>query len=511
MTTAADLIIINAEVHTLDPAGDTVDDGVAVRDGRVVEVASTYELEFLESVETTVLDAGGRVVLPGFIDAHTHMTSVGRYAVHADLRTVESPAAAVEALADHAAASTGWVEGYGFDESTWTESRYLTREDLDQVSEDRPVLAVREDGHTAAVNSVALDRLAGELPSADVKRAGGDPTGVLVEDAVTTARAAVSPDEAETESLLRAAQHIAHERGVTGVHDMVRRSHAPGVYRSLALEDALRLRVRLNYWWDHIDAVSETGLTTNHGSDWVETGAIKTFSDGSFGGRTAKISGSYADGEGSGQWVVDPEELMDRVERVTEAGFQVTIHAIGDEAVAAAVEAIDAHGDAGDRHRIEHVELADDATVDRFRDAGIVASMQPNFLKWAREDGLYESRLGADRTADTNRFEAMAAAGVPLALGSDCMPLDPLFGIDQVVNAPHPGQRLSVTDALRGYTHGAAYAGFDEDRLGVIAPGYHADFVVLEESPWERSASIDGVEVAATIVDGEVVYGDVDP
>jgi len=507
MTSAADLILENAEVHTLAPGGDRTAEAVAVRDGRVVRVGPAYEVGFLEDTETTVVDVGGRVVLPGFVDAHTHLASVGRYRVHADLRDVDGPEAAIAALAAHADDVDGWVQGYGFDESTWTESRYLTRADLDRVSEDRPVLAVREDGHTAAVNSVALDRLEDELPTGDVQTEGGAPTGVLVEDAVSVARAAVAPDRAETRALIEAAQSVAHERGVTAVHDMVRQSHAPGVYRALAVADALRLRVRLNYWWDHIDAVTEVGLAPDHGSEWVQTGAIKTFTDGSFGGRTARISTPYADGDGTGQWVVDPATLEDRVERATDAGFQVTIHAIGDAAVAAALDAIAAHGDPGDRHRIEHAELADDATIERFVEHGVVASMQPNFLKWARPDGLYETRLGADRAARTNRFRAMRDADVTLALSSDCMPLDPLFGVAQVVDAPHPGQRLSVTEALRGYTHGAATAGFDEDRMGTVERGKLGDLVVLEASPWEVEAIAD-IGVAATIVGGEVVYGD---
>ncbi|MFB6104050.1 MAG: amidohydrolase [Halobacteriaceae archaeon] len=507
MTRAADLILENAEVHTLAPQGDRTAEAVAVRDGRVVRVGSRYEVGFLESVETTVMDVGGRVVLPGFVDAHTHLSSVGRYRVHADLRTVDSPAEAVRVLEAHAEETTGWVQGYGFDESTWTTQRYLTRADLDAVSEDRPVLALREDGHTATVNSVALDRLEADLPDEDVKTAGGEPTGVLVEDAVSVAREAVAPDRAETRELVAAAQAVAHERGVTAVHDMVRQSHAPQVYRSMAVADALRLRVRVNYWWDHIDAVTEVGLHPDHGSPWVQTGAIKTFTDGSFGGRTAKVSTPYADGDGTGQWVVDPASLEDRVARVTDAGFQVAIHAIGDEAVAAALDAIAAHGTPEDRHRIEHAELADDAAIDRFVEHGVVASMQPNFLKWGRADGLYETRLGADRAARTNRFGAMADAGVTVALGSDCMPMDPLFGIDQVVTAPHRAQRLNVTEALRGYTHGAAAAGFDEDRMGSVEPGKFGDLVVLEDSPWAVDAIAD-IDVVATIVGGEVVYDD---
>ena len=148
--------------------------------------------------------------------------------------------------------------------------------------------------------------------------------------------------------------------------------------------------------------------------------------------------------------------------------------------------------------------LADDEAIRRFAESGVVASVQPNFLKWAGEGGLYDSRLG-DRRTETNRYAAFAEAGVPLAFGSDCMPLDPLLGVHHAVNAPEAEQRLGVTEALRAYTAGAAYAGFDEDRLGTIEAGKAADLTVLAESPWEAD-SIRDIDVSATVVAGDVVY-----
>ncbi len=517
MTEAADRIFTNAEVHTLaDP--DETHEAVAVRDGEIVSVDSAYEIAFLEGVETDVVDLDGRVLLPGFTDAHTHMEAVGRYEVYADLRPADGVEDCVELLAESTnsddSSTDDWILGYGYDESTWSgEQRYLTSDDLDAVSEDRPVAAVREDGHLASLNSVALDRLVGEMASENVRREGGEPTGVVVEDAVGVVRAAVAPDRAATRDLLTAARDRAHALGVTGVHDMVRRSHKPRVYRELDREGALDLRVRLNYWSDHVDALVETGLTTNHGSEFVRVGAIKSFTDGSFGGRTAKLTEPYADAdEGSdhrtGQWVVAPDELRDLVERADGEGFQLTVHAIGDAAVGetldAFVEGTDDPGAA--RHRVEHAELLDAGHVEQFADSGVVASVQPNFLKWAREGGLYAARLGDERRARTNRFRDLLEADVHLAFGSDCMPLDPLFGVHQTVNAPEPSQRLSVTEALRAYTRGAAYAGFDEDRLGTVEAGKKADLVALERSPWEHSGAIEDIDVALTVVDGEVVY-----
>ncbi len=512
MTDAADLVVVNAEVHTLADPDETYE-AVAVRDGDVVRVDSTYEVEFLVGAETTVIDAGGKVLLPGFVDAHTHMETLGQYLVHADLTAATSPAEAVETLAERAAATDDaddeWVLGFGYDESDWTDERYLTREDLDRVSEERPVVAMRVDMHTASLNAVALDRLADRLPEEDVRTDDdGRPTGVVVEAATDPVWDAIDPDVAGTRELLTAARDRAHELGITGVHDMIRNSHAPRVYRELDAAGELDLRVRMNYWSDHLDAVMEAGLRTNHGSEMVRTGAIKSFTDGSIGGRTAKLSEPYADGEGTGQWVVDPEDLRELTERADAAGLQSTYHAIGDAAVDLAVEAFaDCEAPGDSRHRVEHVELASDEAIERMAEAGIVASCQPNFLRWAREDGLYEARLGEERTRRSNRYRDLLEAGVPLAFGSDVMPIGPLRGVCETVTAPAEGQRLTVTEALRAYTRGGAYAGFDEDRLGTIEPGKRADLVLLEESPWEVAPDeIGDVDVAVTVVDGEVVY-----
>ncbi len=513
--TAADLILTNARVHTLERNHDgTAPDAeaVGVRDGRIVRVDSAYEVEFLESAETRVVDLDGRTVLPGFVDAHTHMEMVGRRAREADLGDVAGPAGCVERLRERRDETDGWVLGFAYDESTWAESRYLTRSDLDAVSTDRPVAAFREDLHLASVNSVVFDRYGSEFPDRDVRREGGEQTGVLVEDALDAVWAAIGADPERTREYLRAAQATANRRGVTAVHDMVRNSHAPRVYRELDAAGELDLRVRINYWSDHLDAVLETGLRSGHGSDRVRTGAIKTYTDGSIGGRTARLSEPYADTDESdttgesehrGEWVVPPAELGVLVERVDDAGLQMTTHAIGDAAIAAT---LDAYEDTdGARHRIEHVEVLTDELVERLAASNVVVSAQPNFLKWARADGLYAERLGDERRRDSNRFRTLADSGVELAFGSDCMPMDPLFGIAQAVDAPAPQQELSVFEALRAYTHGAARAGFDEDRMGTVTAGNCADLVVLEESPWGADDIAD-IDVTMTLVGGDVVH-----
>lgn len=498
MTRAADRIFENADGHTLGPTDETFD-AVAVRDGRIVRIGTDYEVRFLAGVETDVVDCEGRTLLPGFIDAHTHMDLVGRRLVHADLGTAGSRTEALDLLGTES--DREWLLGYGYDESTWEDRRYLTREELDRVSADRPVVAFREDLHTASVNSVVLERYADHLPESGVERDDGEPTGIVTEDAAEFLRTETAPDREGTKRLVEAARDHAHERGVTGVHDMVRRSHAPAAYRELARDGDLDLRVRLYYWADHLDAIDELGLVTNGGNAYVEVGGVKTFTDGSIGAGTAKLSTPYADREGTGEWVVDPSELAEIVDRATALDLQLAVHAIGDDAIAETIDTLPA--DSALRHRIEHAEmLPEDLSA-----FDAVASMQPNFLRWARADGFYESRLGEGRTANSNRFSDVLDAGISLAFGSDCMPLDPLYGIEQTVTAPRASQRLSVTEALRSYTLGAAYAGHDEDRFGTIALGMCADFVLLSESPWEVDPeTIADIDVSMTVVDGEIVH-----
>lgn len=536
MTAPADLILTNAAVYTLtasvpdtghgehtetETAVATPDaEAVAIRDGRIVSIDCAYDIEFLEGVETQVVDLDGRTVLPGFVDAHTHLDHLGQREREADLGGADSAKACLDRLGERRdETGEGWILGFGYDESQWSgqptaDPNYLTRDQLDEVSSDRPVAAFREDMHLASVNSVVLDRYGEDLPDDGVHTENGEATGVLVEEAVGVLTEATRPDREGLRQCLLAGQGCAHRHGVTAVHEMVR-PDAARAYRDLDLSGELTLRVRLNYWADHLDAVLEAGLATNHGSSRVRMGAIKTFIDGSIGGRTARLAEPYSDieptdegdvDEGAsqyGEWVTPPEELATLVERVDDAGLQMMAHAIGDEAIEAALDALDETE--GERHRIEHAEVLTDDLIDRLAASDAVVSAQPNFLKWATEGGLYAGRLGDERRRDSNQFGTLAERGAQLAFGSDCMPLDPLFGIHWAVNAPDPSQALDVSDALRAYTTGGAYAGFDEERMGTLEVGKDADLVVLSESPWETD-EIAGIDVEMTLVDGEIVY-----
>jgi predicted amidohydrolase YtcJ len=510
MTAPADLILTDAAVHTLAGDSGTQDpdaEAIAIRDGTIAQVGRAYDIDFLEGVGTEVIPLEGRPVFPGFIDAHTHLDFLGQRLQEAELGGANSAQECLDRLRDHRDARPDWILAFGYDESEWDEdAAYLTREQLDSVSEDRPVAAFREDMHVASVNSVALEEYRDEMPSENVRTEDGNPTGVLVEDAVGVVTEAVRPEGERLRECLLAAQAYAHSHGVTAVHDMVTPEVARA-YRDLDLAGDLTLTLRLNYWADHLEAVLGAGLATNHGSANVQMGAIKTFADGSIGGRTARLSEPYEDAneEELGEWVTPPEELPDLVEKVDKAGLQMMTHAIGDEAIEAVINTYE--GKNSSRHRIEHAEVLRDDLIDRLASTDVVVSAQPNFLKWARADGLYATRLGEDRRRESNRFGRLQEQGAQLAFGSDGMPMDPLFGLDQVVDAPTEGQQLSIHDALRAYTHGGAFAGFDENRLGTIEPGKHADLVVLDASPW-NGESLTERSVELTVAGGSVVYDD---
>lgn len=490
-------------------------DAVGIREGTIVSLARESEFDSQFGEGTEVIDCQGGVVLPGFIDAHTHLESTGKRLVHVDLSETESIDQVVDILNEEAATSEDeWIQGFGWDESAWSTSRYLDSADLDRVSTTRPVVAYRVDMHTAAVNSVAFDRVRDRIADRHIISEDDREIGVIVEDGIDVIRDAIGLNRSRTRRLVTAARDRAHAVGITGVHDKVRDSLAPRVYRDLATENDLNLRVRVDYWSNHLDALIELGIPTNAGDQWVQTGAIKSFSDGSIGAQTAKLSQPFAGqateaDDNDGLWVVNPDSLQEIVQRADKHAYQLTIHAIGDTAVRKTVDILESTAAPQKaRHRIEHVELIEEAVLDKMAAAGLVASCQPNFLKWTEPGGLYEERLGRERADRSNRFRDFLESGVHLAFGSDCMPMDPLAGIHHTVTASEPAQRLDVTEAIRAYTRGAAFAGHDEDRLGTLEVGTAADLVVLGSSPWENPTGIRDIDVQLTIVDGAVVFSD---
>ena len=513
-----ELLLENGTVHTLDDDRTTAE-AVLFRDGRVAAVGDRETVE-AEATDPETLDLAGRTVLPGFNDAHTHVFSLGIGILETDLSRADTRQEALDLLAENADTTPEgeWVLGFSYDESTWPngEREYLTRDELDEVSEDHPVAAIRVDGHSAGLNSRGLEAVDFSGVEHDVREEHGEQTGVVVEDATGRVRAASYPDVPKAREALDAAIARYHELGVTSIQTVagLTRVRDHGYVQQEALfahwrDDDLNLRTTFYTPQWQAESLSDLELASGFGDDWLRVGGLKTFSDGSIGSRTAKTHRAYDDG-GHGEMVNDREQLREWFAHAARTNQQIVTHAIGGEAIDIVLDeyerVVDEYDDGFDpRLRVEHLELATDEALERMAEHGFVASMQPNFLQWNGADGLYENRLGEDVRPENNRYRDVLDAGVDLVFGSDKMPPGPLYGLSFAVESPYESQRLSVDEALAAYTRDAAYAEFWEDEKGTLEPGNLADAVVLDSDPYEAE-DLNEVAVALTIADGEVVY-----
>lgn len=500
----ADTIFINGIVLI---AGGERAEALAVTGGRIQAVGHTEEIRRLAGPDTKIVDLTGKALLPGFIDAHTHLVSLGlkETGYVLDLSEAGSREEALERVREavRERGEGAWVLGRGWDESRWPERRYLTREDLDRVAPNNPVALSRVDGHLLIANSRALKLIPvpADPDEFDPQR------GMLRERAVERFTREIRPGPDEIEEAIPAGARLAHALGITSVHDIVTADHMRA-YQRLHRLGELKLRVRLNPVVEQLEALIESGLMTGFGDELLKLGAIKLFVDGSIGARNAALFEPYTDEPSSHGKLNYPQEELDAlVKRAHENGFQLMIHAIGDRAIAAALDALERAGiGPGERARIEHFELPTAEQLERAQKLGVIASMQPNFLQWSGPGRLYEARLGSERDARIDPHRAAIEKGIALAFGSDGMPFGPLYGIHWAVNAPHPHQRLSVEEALHAYTLGAAYAGFSEGEVGSLDPGKWADLVVLSEDPLQAPERLSELKVEEVYLGGERVY-----
>jgi predicted amidohydrolase YtcJ len=492
----ADLILYGGPLFGADGA-----DALAVRCGRIAAVGASPELLRLTGPETALISLRGRAVLPGFFDAHTHFIRVGlEHTFYVGLGAARSLGEALDRLRETARARpAGWIVGRGWDESRWPEKRYLERADLDRAVPRQPCCAVRVDGHLVAANTLALAHCS--YPNGEfVDRNRGH----LREDAASDLIRAAQPDrEALTEAVSAASRHAA-SLGVTAVGDMA----GPGdlaAYQVALRRGTLQTRVFLYLPAGDLPALEELQVSHGFGSPLLTIQGVKAFADGSIGARTAALNTPYRDGKGLGQLLTERAELARLGREASEAGLQLAVHAIGDRAIEEALAAAHAAGVGRlDRHRIEHLELPTPEQLDRVASLGLVASMQPNFLQWSGRGRMYEDRLGPEREARMDPHAWVSERGIPLAFGSDGMPMDPLYGIGLALDPPHPPQKLTLAAAIRAYTEGAAYAAFAEPDLGTLSPGKRADLVVLSrdpaQAPWGELA------VDLTFLAGKPIY-----
>ncbi|HLE47520.1 MAG TPA: amidohydrolase family protein, partial [Candidatus Thermoplasmatota archaeon] len=429
--------IVNAEIWTMGSPGDRAD-SMLVRGDRVAMVGEERAvLGKAQRGGLKVADAGGRTILPGLVDAHTHLVHQGLLRQRVDLRDASSLAGALRALRRRVARQRGraLVLAERWDESRWPERRYPRRDELDAISATVPIILRRVDGHLAVGNRAACELLRGRLPGVDPD------TGLLVEEASLNLNQVFPTPLPEATAALDFAQGEALRLGVTTVHDFVVPSYLRA-FEALHRQGRLRIRAHVSLYVEYLDALAAAGVAGGLGDDRLRLHGVKLFADGSLGGHTAALTEPYADAPADrGRLNFTDAALSERVRTSRSAGLVPSIHAIGDAAIAQAARSLRGVGDARLRARIEHFELHTPETVEALVDSNVVASMQPNFVgEWNRPGGLYETRLGSPRYRRINQFKELQRAGVRLAFGSDCMPFDPWFGIAGCVGAPYPSQ-----------------------------------------------------------------------
>lgn len=527
-----DLVIINANIHTMDSTQPSAQ-AVAISGNRIVAVGASKDMKKLAGPQTRIIDARNQLVLPGFNDSHVHFLGGGFQLSSVDLRDANSPeefADRIRRFAEKLPAGR-WITGGDWDHERWSGAPLPTKELIDRYTPDTPVFVSRLDGHMALANSLTL-RLAGvtrqtlDPPGGLIVRdRNGEPTGVL-KDAAMSYVWKVRPLSSFEERLVaaRAATNHAASLGVTSVQDMSAGSDV-GVYQTLLDRGELKTRIYAVSALPSWERLSRTGVRAHFGGAMLRIGGLKGFADGSLGSTTAFFYEPYKDAPNTrglaGDEMYPEGAMLERVRGADRAGLQIMIHAIGDRAndlILSIYEQVTREsGERDRRFRIEHAQHLRPADIARFGRDKVIASMQPYH---AIDDGRWaEKRIGKDRAQTTYAFRSLLDSGATLAFGTDwtVAPLDPILTIYAAVtrrtldgNNPKgwiPEQKITVEEAVRAYTVGSAYAEFQENQKGTIAPGKLADLVILSKDIFKiEPKDIEKVKVVMTFMDGQVVY-----
>jgi predicted amidohydrolase YtcJ len=527
----ADLVIINAHVWTVDDTRPEAQ-AVAVRGERIALVGTSEEAQRLVGPGTRVVDAGGRLLLPGLQDGHTHFVSSGMEVGQLDLKDAASPEEFGRLIAEYAKRkrSGAWITGGNWDHEKWAGGTLPTAELIDRYVSDRPVFVTRYDGHMAVANSAALKAGNVTAQSEDpeggsiVRRPGGrEPAGVLKDAAMALVFKAIpeaTPDELAEGA--RKAFAEARRLGLTTVQDMLEGEAHLRAYETVRAEGGMTARVYGRWpvaeWKWLADRVRTRGM----GDDLFTLRSLKAFADGSIGSSTAFFYEPYTDdaknfGLPSDVWTRLPEWSV----AADAAGLQLSIHAIGDRAIHETLEIFDrmerTNGMRDRRPRVEHDQHTHPRDFRRHVELGAIASVQPYH---AIDDGRFvEKRIGRRRSMTTYAFRTFRDHGVHMNFGSDwpVAPLDPILGIDAAVTRAtldgknpegwFPEQKVTVAEALRAYTLENAYAAFMEAKTGSITPGKYADLVLLGQDLFRiPPGRIKETRVDMTVMGGKVVY-----
>ena len=528
-----DIIFYNGVIYTgegLAQDKPQTAEAMAIGGGKVLYLGRNEDVKRHAGPMTQMRDlkssVSGVFIFPGFNDAHVHLGTAGSTKLNVDVRGARSLAEMLARIEDFAkGAPTGhWLTGGGWDHTLWVRKTLPTRQELDKVCGGRAAFLQRIDGHIAIANTAALN--AAGITGKTVPPQGGaidldanrEPTGILREGAQELVSKIIPPpshDERRRGDELAIADALMH--GVTSVQD---NSDWEDFLVFEELEKAGKLDLRITEWLPFTASVNELRARRNHhdlGDPMLHTGMLKGFMDGSLGSRTAALKTPYADDPGnSGLPQFTQAELNKMAVERAKEGFQLGFHAIGDKAAAMALDAYAQPGISKTaRNRIEHAQVVDPVDIPRFARLGVIASMQPNHLltdmNWA------EARLGPKRAAYSYAWKAFLDAGVPLAFGTDypVEPVTPFRGLFAAVTRMNeagtksyfPENRITRGQVLLAYTQGSAYAEFAETHKGKLAPGFDADFIVVDRDLYRVAApEILKTNVLETFVGGQQVY-----
>lgn len=508
-------VYFNAQVFTSSPSPSSAQ-AFAVQDGKFIAVGTNRYVEETVGQAAEYIDLGRATVTPGFIDCHVHLIDYGIMMQNssdlAGCRSLEELQVRLRAhLEDFGQQNPDqWILGHGFDQELFDPPVFPTRQDLDKVSVDRPIVIKRICGHAAIGNTRAFELCKGTL-----KREEGRQTGLVTEDdLVVLLQAAPKPSIAMVDQAIELAGGLAASLGITGVHCLL--GDISHLDRLLALEAEGRLPIRFlaQVPYEQMDEAAAMGYYTGcRESQWLEVGAAKIFADGSTGARTSALREDYADDPGNrGLLLIDQPQLTDMIKHAQSHGFQTATHAIGDHAVEVTVNAIEAacaHQPNLMRHRVEHASQMSEKALSKMTRLKIPVAVQPQFILtdfWTRQ------RVGPERYRWAYPFKTMLEADVPIGMSSDCYVerLDPYELIYRawVRDEYSQPEALTPRETIRAYTMGSAWAGHQEGWTGSIEEGKVADAVIFREPLFDLSPeSILTLRPERVLIGGRPVVG----
>lgn len=528
-------ILHNVNGYSLNSDGELLQfDAIVVENGKIKAAGSLEDLDMSEAEGLKRMDGEGKTLLPGLIDAHTHVMGLGMRELDvnvAGIRSLEETLQKISVFAD-ANSDREWILGRGWNQVLWEEDVFPTAAHLDEIISDRPVFLTRIDGHAGWANTRAME-LAGitqETPDPQggviMRNESGDATGIFVDAAMGYIREQIPKrSDAEYERALELALQETSKYGLTSVHDARTDTYEWNLYKSFADSDRLKTRIyaMIAGTGEIFDELAASGIVESYANDLLSMRSVKISADGALGSRGAAMLEDYHDEPGNkGLLFFNQQELNEMLFKGASAGFQMNIHAIGDAANRQVLDAFEHIFDRLEdqeelRHRIEHAQIVALDDIPRFLDYNLIASMQPTHA--TSDMNMAEDRVGSERIKGAYAWQTFLDQGTVIAGGSDfpVEEVNPFYGLySAVTRQDHEGMppggwysehKMSRIEALRAFTLDAAYAGHQEDVLGTLEPGKWADFILIDRDFFEVQASeIWETEVLETWVEGNKVY-----